>query len=671
MSRILLTSALPYANGSIHIGHLVEYVQSDIFTRAHRMAGTQILHVCADDTHGTPIEMNARRQGITPEELIARSYEEHTRDFAAFDVDFDHYDSTNTDTNRALAEQIYGALKEGGYVVKQSTQQMYSPELGRFLADRMVKGTCPTCGAEDQYGDSCEACGSTYDPTELVNPRVAETGEAPELRETENLYVELAKFAPFLRDWLQRGVGQESTRKFVEAWLDGGLQNWCISRDAPYFGFEIPGEPGKYFYVWLDAPVGYIAATKRWCEANGEDWWSWWAPDGDVELIHNIGKDIVYFHTLFWPAMLEAASFKVPDRVRVHGMLTVNGTKMSKSRGTFIKASTYLEHLDPDYLRFYYASKLSDSVDDLDLHLEDFVSKVNAELVNNLVNLSSRVMKFIEKRFDGQVAAFDPADEPVCAEIAESLAKAKHCYTTWDTRRAVQHIIDAGNAANQYMQEKEPWKLIKSDPEAAARVCAVALHGAVASMAALTPVTPSLSARFAAAIGLDALTWEHADARWQPEKVVAPETLLARMDMAAVEAMVEQSRAESAPAEETPDYAVDVEAFSDEITFDDFAKVDLRIGVVEEASFVEGAKKLLQLTVHCGKRINVFAGVRSAYPDPSVLVGRRVVVVANLKPRKMRFGVSEGMLLATSAEDDSGLQLVHPSDDALGGWTVR
>lgn len=671
MSRILLTSALPYANGSIHIGHLVEYVQSDIFTRAHRMAGTEIVHVCADDTHGTPIEMNARRQGITPEELIARSFDEHTRDFAAFDVDFDHYDSTNTDTNRELAERIYGALRDQGYVVKQSNQQMYSPELGRFLADRMVKGICPVCGAEDQYGDSCEVCGSTYEPTELVNPRVSETGETPEWRETENLYVELGKFADFLRDWLQTGVTQESTRKFVEAWLDGGLQNWCISRDAPYFGFEIPGEPGKFFYVWLDAPIGYIAATKRWCEAKGEDWWSWWGPDADVDVIHNIGKDIVYFHTLFWPAMLKAAGFKVPKRVRVHGMLTVNGTKMSKSRGTFIKAATYLEHLDPDYLRFYYASKLSDSVDDIDLHLEDFVSKVNAELVNNLVNLSSRVMKFIEKRFDGEVAAFDPADESVCAQIADSLAKARHCYTTWDTRRAVQHIIDAGNAANQYMQEKEPWKLIKSDPEAAARVCAVALHGAVAAMAALTPVTPSLSKRFAAAIGVDELTWEHADATWRPEKVVAPDTLLARMEMSAVEAMVEQSKAESAPADPTPDYAVDVESFGDEISFDDFAKVDLRIGVVEEASFVEGAKKLLQLRVHCGKRINVFAGVRSAYPDPSVLVGRRVVVVANLKPRKMRFGVSEGMLLATSADDDTGLQLVHPSEDALAGWTVR
>ena len=669
MSRILLTSALPYANGSIHLGHLVEYVQSDIFTRAHRLAGTEILHVCADDTHGTPIEMNARRQGITPEELIARSYDEHSAAFAAFDVSFDIFGSTNDPVNREMAEFVYGQLKERGYIVKESRAQMYSPTLGRFLSDRMVKGTCPKCGTEDQYGDNCEQCGTTYEPTALLNPRVAETGETPELRDTENLYVTLSAFDTFLREWLERSVPQESTRKFVLSWLDGGLMNWCISRDAPYFGFEIPGEPGKYFYVWLDAPIGYVSMTKQWCDANGQDWRTWWGPDADTRVVHNIGKDIVYFHTLFWPAMLHAAELKTPDEVRVHGMLTVNGTKMSKSRGTFINAATYLEHLDPEYLRFYYASKLAGTSDDIDLHLEEFVARVNAELVNNVVNLCSRVTKFIEKRFDGAVVPFDAASEPLCAKIAEGLAHARAAYAAWDTRAAIRSIVEVGDAVNQYMQDAAPWAVIKDDPAEAQRLCSVVLHGATAVMAALVPVTPRLTARYAAALGESQLSWAHADPTWQPTSVGGPDTLLDRVDADAVAAIVEASKPTAEPAA-SPD-AIEVEAFEDEIEFPDFAKVDLRVGVVEAATFVEGASKLLQLTVHCGKRINVFAGVRSAYPDPSVLVGRRVVVVANLKPRKMRFGVSEGMLLATSGPNDEGLQLVHPDASTLGGWTVR
>ncbi|MFT6629865.1 MAG: methionyl-tRNA synthetase, partial [Flavobacteriales bacterium] len=498
-------------------------------------------------------------------------------------------------------------------------------------------------------------------------------GEAPELRETENLYVTLGDFDVFLREWLEQGVSQAPVRNFVNGWLDGGLNNWCISRDAPYFGFEIPGEPGKYFYVWLDAPVGYISSTKRWCEANGQDWNDWWSPDADVRLVHNIGKDIVYFHTLFWPAMLKAAGLKTPDDVHVHGMLTVDGAKMSKTRGTFINAAVYLEHLDPEYLRFYYATKLSGGIEDIDLNLGDFVSRVNAELVNNAVNLCSRVMKFIEKRFDGQVAEFDPASEPLCAEIAAGLETVRENYAEWNSRDAIKAAIEISNAVNLYMQDSAPWTLIKESPEEAARVCAVVLHGATAVMTALSPAVPKVCGRYAAALGLDALTWEHAKAEWRPERVTAPETLLERIDADAVDAMVEAQR--EAFAAMTPvasrDDVVEVEDFSDEITFDQFSAVDLRIGVVESADFVEGANKLLQLRVHCGRSMNVFAGVRSSYPDPSVLVGRRVVVVANLKPRKMRFGISEGMLLATSAEDGEGLQLVHPDDSAIGGWTVR
>ena len=669
MSKILLTSALPYANGQIHLGHMVEHVQSDIFARYHRSIGTDIRYFCADDTHGTAIELSAEKQGITPEEFIEQIWKDHTRDFAGFGISYDHYYTTHSPENRELSGLVYGALKDGGHIVRQTNMQMYSEKLGRFLNDRMVKGTCPFCNTPDQYGDVCENCNKTYDPMQLIEPFDVVTGERPVPRETENICVQLDHFDGFLREWIQTGVPQPAVRKFVDSWLDGdgGLQNWCISRDAPYFGFPIPGETDKFFYVWLDAPIGYIAATKSFADARGEDWREWWGPDADAKIIHVIGKDIIYFHTLFWPTMLKAAGLKTPDLVHTHGFLTVNREKMSKSRGTFINAKTYLEHLDPEYLRFYFAVKLHDGVDDIDLNLEDFVTRVNADLVNNVVNLASRVTKFIAKRFDGKVAEFDPANYPVVAQVADKLAQAKKHYAAWDFRDAVRRIVEAGDIVNEYFQAAGAWTVIKEDPEEAARICAVALHGATALMTALTPITPALAGRYAAAMGLEKLEWEHADASWRPATITAPETLLDRLDDDAVNAMVEASK--SAPT--TPDHAIEVDEFAPEITFDDFAKVDLRVGVIEAASTVEKADKLLQLTVHCGKRINVFAGVRKAYPDPSVLVGRRVVVVANLKPRKMRFGMSEGMLLAMSGPDDEGLQLVNPSDDAKGGWTVR
>lgn len=667
--RILLTSALPYANGSIHLGHLVEYLQTDFFARFHRMIGTDIVYVCADDTHGTAIELKAAAREITPQTLIDEVWESHTADFRAFGIQFDEYYTTHSPENEALAGMIYQRLDEAGHVTRRTTQQFYSEAMGRFLSDRMVKGRCPNaeCGAEDQYGDVCEVCGKTYEPTDLIEPFDVHTGQPPVLRDTENLYVTLREFADFLREWSQEGIAQPAVRNFVAEWLDGGLEDWCISRAAPYFGFPIPGETDKYFYVWLDAPVGYIASTKHYADARGLDWLDWWAADSDAEVIHVIGKDIIYFHTLFWPAMLKAAGLKTPSRVQVHGMLTVNGRKMSKSRGTFIQASTYLEHLDPEYLRFYYASKLSNGVDDLDLSFEDFVNRVNADLLNKIVNLASRTVKFITKFFDGEVAAFDPAEFPVVDAVQQHLDRAKDAYEGWEFRDAVREIVDASVALNEFYQGAEPWALRKSDEARARQVCAAALHGTTAIMHALAPVTPKLVQRYAACLGLDGLTREHSAADWRPAKVVAPEEhLLTRVEAKDIEALVEAS-----VVDETPEYALDVSDFGDEISFDDFAKIDLRVGVVEAASTVEKADKLLQLTVHCGKRINVFAGVRSAYPDPSALVGRRVIVVANLKPRKMRFGLSEGMLLAMSGPDDDGLQLVNPDASAKGGWTVR
>ncbi|TVR04207.1 MAG: methionine--tRNA ligase [Deltaproteobacteria bacterium] len=693
MPRSIITAALPYANGSIHLGHMVEHVMCDVFARARRLRGHETIFICAEDTHGTPIEMSALREGITPEALVARSHEEHARDFAGFNIRYDNYYTTNSDENRELAHFIYTRLRDAGHVTRKASQQMYSEPLGRFLNDRLIKGTCPRCGAEDQYGDVCEKCGATYEPTELIDPRDAITGATPVMRETEHLYVGLSAFTDFLREWMAEGVPQEAVRNFMHTWLEGGLEDWCISRDAPYFGFEIPDAPGKYFYVWLDAPIGYIASTRHWAEQRGEDWRTWWGEDADTEIVHVIGKDIVYFHTLFWPAMLRTAGLRLPSRVHVHGMLTVDGKKMSKSRGTFIRASTWLRHLDADYLRFYYAAKLGDGVEDIDLSFEDFVARVNADLINNVVNLCSRVTKFLASRFEGRVAAFDPAEVPLCGSLAAGLEEVREAYERFDLRGAMRRVAALGGEANLFFQEAAPWASIREDAERAHRDCSIALHAATALMTALAPVVPALAGRYAAALGVEELSWAMAEPTWQPPQVTGPETLLERLDPKRVKALLEDAREElmtteekqdgavestsaggegTAPAEAEADRGAGLAKLGEEIAFDDFAKVDLRIGVVKEAGFVEGANKLLQLTVDIGHRdINVFAGVRKAYPEPEVLVGRRVVVVANLAPRKMRFGVSEGMLLATSAEDGAGLQLVHPDAAAKAGWTVR
>jgi len=673
MTRHLVTAALPYANGPIHIGHLVEYVQTDIYVRYLRSMDEDAIYVCADDTHGTPVELKAMQLGITPDALVAQIWEEHTRDFGGFGMSFDVYYSTNSPENRELAGRVYQALVAAGHVVRKSTEQMYSEKLGRFLTDRMVKGTCPKCKAPDQYGDVCESCGKTHDPTDLIDPYEPITGDKPVLRATENLYVRLSEFTDFLREWLPAHVPQDAVRNSVAGWVDGGLQDWCVSRDAPYFGFEIPGEPGKYFYVWLDAPIGYIAATWKYCKEHGLDWEKdFWGPDADARITHVIGKDIVYFHTLFWPAMLHAAGLKTPERIQVHGMLTFNGAKMSKARGTLIKARTYLDHLDAEYLRFYYASKLGADVGDFDLNLDDFATRVNAELVNNIVNFANRVLTFLGSRFDGKPGAFDPAAFPLVDTLATGVQQLQSAYADWNYRAVMRTLNELGSEANTFFQDSAPWALIKEDPAAAHAVCTVGLHAACVLMAGLAPITPRLNGRFAQCVGLESIGWEHARADWKPETVGAKVRLLDRVDPAVVTAMFDQSVAEAQAATAAPPQAdaVEVASFKDEIEFDDFARVDLRVGVVEEVEAVKGANKLLRLTVNCGQRINVFAGVAKAYPDPSVLLGKRVVVVANLKPRKMRFGLSQGMLLAASGADDEGLQLLTLGDNFLGGWSV-
>jgi methionyl-tRNA synthetase len=675
MASYLLTSALPYANGSIHIGHLVEHAQADIQARALRLAGRDVLFVCADDTHGTPVELNARRQGITPQELIARSWDEHVADLLGFGVAYDDYYTTDSPENRALAEHIYRSLRNAGHISRRQSQQFYSESLGRFLPDRMVRGTCPKCGALEQYGDACEVCRSTYEPTELIDPVDAIEGQTPVLRTTEQLYVELEPYAPMLSTWAAEGIPQPAVRAFVQTWMDGGLKAWCISRDAPYFGFEIPDEPGKFFYVWLDAPIGYIAATQHACQKMGRDWKDYWSPEADARVIHVIGKDITYFHTLFWPAMLHAGGFRLPHRVQVHGFLTVDGAKMSKSRGTFIKASTYLKHLDPDWLRFYFAAKLGDAVEDIDLNLTDFVHRVNADLINNLVNLCSRVTKLLAKSFDGRTAAFVPEDYELCLHLRDGRDVVLHAMLAWDYRSAVRHLTELGDAVNEYLQHAEPWKVLRTDPEEAHRITSVALHGAMVLMTLLSPICPGVTQRFAAALGASAMTWAHTHPDALPPTVAAPEMLLGRIDPDAVQRMIEESRTET-PTQETGSTTAEpgapsLEPWKEEIEFPDFARVDLRVGVVREAGLVEGADKLIRLQVDIGRLIQVFAGVRKAYPDPSVLVGRKVVVVANLKPRKMKFGMSEGMLLATSASDDSGLQLLQLDASVGPGWTVR
>jgi len=678
--RILVTSALPYANGSIHIGHLVEYIQTDIWVRFQRMQpNTECWYVCADDTHGTPIMLRAQAEGVTPEQLIARMHTEHARDFADFGVAFDSYYSTHSDENRTLAETIYKRLRDAGHIAKRTIQQAYDPVKQMFLPDRFIKGECPRCGAKDQYGDSCEVCGATYTPTELKNAVSVLSGVAPVEKESEHYFFKLGDFEDTLRKYLfpditdTRHVQPEAANKLDE-WFNTGLKDWDISRDAPYFGFEIPDAPGKFFYVWLDAPIGYMASFQKLCEREGLKFDDFWGQDSKTELHHFIGKDILYFHALFWPAMLSGAGFRLPTTVNAHGFLTVNGQKMSKSRGTFISARAWLNHLNPEALRYYFASKLGARLDDIDLSLDDFSARINSNLVGKYVNIAARAAGFITQHFGGKLAATCARPELLRELQAAAQIIAGH-YEQREFGEAVREIMALADKANAFVDEMKPWVLAK-DPaqkEQLHQVCTTSLNLFRLLTIYLMPVLPKLAAEVEKFLNVAPFTWNDS-ATLLTDHVINPyQHLATRIDPKQVAALLEETKESLAMNAEIPTAPATsaIEPIKPEISIDDFGKVDLRIAKIVSAGFVEDADKLLQLTVDVGdgKTRNIFAGIRSAY-DPKTLEGRLTVVVANLAPRKMKFGLSEGMVLA-AGPGGKELWILAPDSGAEPGMRVK
>lgn len=670
---MLVTCALPYANGSIHLGHMLEHIQADIWVRYQRMRGHQVHFVCADDAHGTPIMLKAQQLGITPEEMIAAVSKEHQADFAGFNISFDNYHSTHSDENRELAELIYGRLQAGGKIKSRTISQLFDPEKSMFLPDRFVKGTCPKCKSPEQYGDNCDSCGATYSPTELIDPKSAVSGATPVMKDSEHFFFDLPQFEKWLAEWV-RGSGaiQEEMANKMQEWFESGLQQWDITRDAPYFGFEIPGAPGKYFYVWLDAPIGYMASFKNLCNKRGDiDFDSYWKADSEAELYHFIGKDIAYFHCLFWPSMLEGAGFRKPTKVNVHGYVTVNGAKMSKSKGTFIKASTYLNHLDPECLRYYYAAKLNSRIDDLDLNLEDFVQRVNADVVNKLVNLASRNAGFIAKRFGGKLAA-TCAEPELYAEFANARTAIAEAYESREFSRAIREIMALADKANRYVDDKAPWVIAKqegADAELQA-VCSVGINLFRVLMAYLKPVMPLLAER-AEAFLAETLSWDSVEMPLVDHTVAPFKALFSRIEPAKIEAMIEASK-EDLAKEQAPKVTGPLadDPISETITYDDFAKIDLRVALIKKAEAVPEAEKLLKLQLDIGGETRqVFAGIKSAY-NPEDLEGKLTVMVANLAPRKMRFGMSEGMVLA-AGPGGKDLWILEPQEGAQPGMRVK
>ena len=671
--KILVTSALPYANGPIHLGHMLEYIQTDIWVRFQKSRGHQCTYVCADDAHGTAIMLRAEREGITAEQLIDRINAEHRQDFADFLVEFDNYYSTHSEENREFANLIYQRCADNGKIARRAIKQAYDPEKNLFLADRFIKGTCPKCKTEDQYGDNCEACGATYSPTDLINPKSAISGATPVEKESEHFFFRLPEFSDFLKDWTRSGTLQPQIANKLAEWLDSGLQEWDISRDAPYFGFEIPGEPGKYFYVWLDAPIGYMASFKNLCSKNPNlNFEEYWSKESTTELYHFIGKDIINFHALFWPSMLSCAGFRTPSAVWAHGFVTVDGRKMSKSRGTFIMARTYLNHLHPEYLRYYFAAKLTGHVDDLDLNLEDFAARVNADLVGKVVNIASRTANFITKRFDGKLAPMNNAASELLADYINAGEEIADYYESREFGRAIRKIMELADQANQYINDKEPWVVAKQEgrEEELHAICSNAINIFRQLMTYLAPVLPGTAQKTEAFLNLP-LTWDNR-VRLLENHVINPFTpMMNRVDTKQIEAMVEDSRVpETAVAPKSSAEAKPAtDPIAPEIEFDDFAKVDLRVARILKAEHVEGADKLLRLTLDIGSGTrNVFAGIKSAY-QPEDLEGQLTVMIANLKPRKMKFGMSEGMVLA-AGPGGKEIWILHPGEGAQPGMRI-
>ena len=678
--NILVTSALPYANGSIHLGHMLEYIQTDMWVRFQKLRGNQCTYVCADDAHGSAIMLRAEKEGITPEQLIANVQAEHSADFAEFLVDFDNFHSTHAEENRELSSAIYIKLREAGHIATRSITQYFDPEKKMFLADRFIKGTCPKCGTDDQYGDNCEKCGATYAPTDLKNPKSAISGATPVLKDSEHFFFKLPDFDAMLKSWTRSGALQDAVANKIAEWLDTGLQQWDISRDAPYFGFEIPDAPGKYFYVWLDAPIGYMASFKNLCARRPDlDFDAYWAKDSTAELYHFIGKDIVNFHALFWPAMLEGAGYRKPTAINVHGYLTVNGQKMSKSRGTFIKARTYLDHLSPEYLRYYYASKLGRGVDDLDLNLEDFVQKVNSDLVGKVVNIASRCAGFVHKGNAGVLVEGNAAPELTDAFLAAAPSIAE-AYEARDFARAMREIMALADRANAWIAEKAPWAMAKQEgkQDEVQAVCALGINLFRQLIIFLKPVLPVLAADAEAFLNVSPLTWDDHTTLLSYHQLNAFKPLMTRIDPVKVQAMTDASKEDLAASQTDTGSAAPKgngelvkEPLAAEIDFDAFAAVDLRVALILKAEAVEGADKLLRLTLDIGdEQRNVFSGIKSAYPDPAALEGRLTMMIANLKPRKMRFGISEGMVMAAGPGGEE-IYLLSPDSGAKPGQRIK
>jgi methionyl-tRNA synthetase len=676
--KILVTSALPYANGDIHLGHLMEVIQTDIWVRLQKLQGHDCVYVCADDAHGTAIMLSAEEEGITSQQLIDRVNEQHQRDFADFLIGFDNYYSTHSEENRILSESIYHAIDDNGHIARRKIKQLFDPERKLFLADRYVIGICPKCRSEDQYGDNCEVCGSTYNPSELINPRSSISGATPIEKESEHFFFTLPAFREMLQEWTRSGTLQNSVANKLSEWLDEDLQEWDISRDAPYFGFEIPNTTGKYFYVWVDAPIGYMASFKNLCDRTDYDFDIYWNKESSAEVYHFIGKDIINFHTLFWPAMLTSAGYRTPSAVYAHGFLTVDGTKMSKSRGTFINAQTYLEHLNPEYLRYYLAAKLSSGIDDLDLNLEDFVLRVNSDLVGKVVNIASRCAGFIGKGFEGKLAS--ELDSPeLLEEIQASKAEITNHFNEREYGKAIRVIMALADKANQYINDKQPWVIAKSDRQSLElqQICSTGINAFRLLIAYLKPVLPAMAEKVEEFLGIDALCWTDIDTLLTDHSINKFQPLMTRVESDKIQAMVAatQQEHEAQQLTEAKTMGNDNSGFEKEIEYDDFIKIDLRVAKIITAEHVEGADKLLKLNLDIGLDKSggpitrtVFSGIKSAY-DPEELVGKLTVVVANLKPRKMKFGLSEGMILAAGPGGED-IWLIEANYGAQPGMRV-
>lgn len=692
--KILVTSALPYANGSIHLGHLVEYIQTDIWVRFQKLRGHDCHYVCADDTHGTPVMLRAEQEGITPETLIARMQREHLEDFSAFHIAFDNFGSTNSAENRVLSQEFYRRLRDRGLIEVRTIEQLYDPVREMFLPDRYIKGECPRCHAPDQYGDACEQCGATYAPTDLINPFSVISGAAPVTKPSEHHFFRLGECREFLEGWLRDGrrrpgdlsrvspLQPEAQHKLKE-WFEAGLRDWDISRDAPYFGFEIPDAPGKYLYVWLDAPVGYMASFRSLCDRTGLDFDEYWNADSTTELFHFIGKDILYFHALFWPAMLHHAGFRTPDRIFVHGFLTVNGQKMSKSRGTFITARSFLNHLNPEYLRYYFAAKLNDRIEDIDLNFDDFCARINSDLVGKLVNIASRTAGFIHSHFDGWLAAdIDTADLALLRTLQGAADTIARGYEDRRYSDVVRQIMDLADLANAWINDQQPWRRIKApdERERVQQVCTTALNTFRLLALYLKPVLPALAEQVEDFLELPTGRWDSHVELMLGRRIKPYRHLAIRVEARQIEALIRENQAQTASASTaTPartarkgaKRASDDPSVSGEISIEDFARIDLRVARIVDAKDVDGADKLLELTLDIGdgETRRVFAGIRTRYAARD-LVGRHTVVVANLAPRKMRFGVSEGMVLA-AGPGGKELWLIQPDQGAEAGMRVR